>query len=391
MTLQIILCFVLTILFVTWNYQVQLTECKIIGAATIPHGDFAYDPSLVNYENGSSQLHDACISIGKWIINEMKPDLIFLSTPHGMALDVDFLIYKNSNESGYAIVGQDLHNNSYPGYKVNLSIHTNTEIADKFVSLLKYSSKQSTVNDNLDNDHLTKDSISNQSNMMWNESFHTKNTKNTQDIHNNNNNNNVSGILGFADSLPLPISWGEILPIKYLQNALPNNDSSLLPNFLIFSQPLRRYNHSVEMIDELLNLGGIMYDIFERNEYFKDLNIFLIISADLAHTHYYPQCMPYGYCSCAEPFDIAVNKWASLMNRTELIVNAAYQQSIGAMSCGFTGLVLLQGVFDQSEEYFNYINHHNRTLSSQIWVSDMQANYHPTYYGMMAANFTKVD
>ena len=70
-------------------------ECRIIGAAILPHGDFAYDPSLVNYENGSSELHNASMDVGNWIMNEMKLDLIFLSTPHGMALDDNFIILEN--------------------------------------------------------------------------------------------------------------------------------------------------------------------------------------------------------------------------------------------------------------------------------------------------------
>ena len=37
-------------------YRVQ---ARVLGAAVIPHGDFCYDPSLVNFQNGSQQLHDA--------------------------------------------------------------------------------------------------------------------------------------------------------------------------------------------------------------------------------------------------------------------------------------------------------------------------------------------
>lgn len=77
---------------------------KIIGNAILPHGDFAYDPSLVNYEGGSAELHNASIAVGEWIMNTLNPDVIFLTTPHGLALDNDFLIYKNSNESGIILI-----------------------------------------------------------------------------------------------------------------------------------------------------------------------------------------------------------------------------------------------------------------------------------------------
>lgn len=43
---------------------------------------------------------------------------------------------------------------------------------------------------------------------------------------------------------------------------------------------------------------------------------------------------------------------------------------------GFTGLVLLHGALNR--------------LGLSRWTAAMLANYHPTYYGMMVANFTLV-
>ena len=40
--------------------QLALADGKLIGAAVVPHGDFAYDPKLVNDTGGSLQLHSAC-------------------------------------------------------------------------------------------------------------------------------------------------------------------------------------------------------------------------------------------------------------------------------------------------------------------------------------------
>ena len=71
----------------------------VIGAAVIPHGDFALDPSLVNYENGSLELHYNSLKLGHKIV-DLKPDIIFLSSPHAIAHQRDFLIYQNTNGSG---------------------------------------------------------------------------------------------------------------------------------------------------------------------------------------------------------------------------------------------------------------------------------------------------
>ncbi len=37
-----------------------------------------YGPSLVHYQNGSAELHNASVSVGQWISEELKPDIIFL-------------------------------------------------------------------------------------------------------------------------------------------------------------------------------------------------------------------------------------------------------------------------------------------------------------------------
>jgi hypothetical protein len=54
------------------------------------------------------------------------------------------------------------------------------------------------------------------------------------------------GLMAFADSLPITISWGEIIPLSFLPK-------SCKP--VIMSVPTRRLADSVKMIPELLDLG----------------------------------------------------------------------------------------------------------------------------------------
>merc|ERR1719188_1777362 len=99
--------------------------------------------------------------------------------------------------------------------------------------------------------------------------------------------------------------------------------------------PTRRFNHSAEMVAELLVLGKVIGGFLEvRRE-----RIVWLVSSDLAHTHL--ASGPYGFCTCAQPFDDAVQRWAADGNSSALLVEAAENQKLGAASCGFTGLVAL--------------------------------------------------
>lgn len=68
----------------------------VIGAAVIPHGDYALDPSIIDNVNGSLEIHRAALRVGA-LITQLQPDLIFLSSPHAVAIDRDFGIYVNTN------------------------------------------------------------------------------------------------------------------------------------------------------------------------------------------------------------------------------------------------------------------------------------------------------
>jgi len=193
------------ILFCIVLAALRYSHAKLIGSAVIPHGDFVYDPSLVHYENGSAQLHEAATKVGK-MITSLNPDIILLSTPHGMALTRDFLFYQNTNGSGYALLGQDLHDPKFPEYKVYLKAKLSPNITTSLVTSLT--------------------------------SRHT----------------NVSGISAWADSEAQPLRWGEVIPLTFVRSLL-EKDTRLI----VISQPQRRYTEQVAMIPELLQLGIVLY------------------------------------------------------------------------------------------------------------------------------------
>lgn len=283
---------------------------KLISAAVVPHGDFAYDPKLVNDTGGSVKLHVACEGLGRQLSAE-SPEMIFLTTPHGLELSERYMFYLNRENSGATPLDDMPH--AAKGRKVALNFTTPSAVARSLLQRLKARSLP------------------------------------------------VEGLEGFSDSQPLPISWGEILPLTYLRSY------GKLPPVVPMSFPLRRFNHSAEMFDELLLLGS------EIGQFLDQLpqRVLWLVSADLAHTHL--KTGPYGYCPCAQPYDDACSKWAAAGGSLEALQDAKEYQRKGAMSCGFTGLVALQGF-----------------LKAAGWKGTVLANEHPTYYGMMVAKFSPV-
>mmetsp|Transcript_84776 Transcript_84776/g.154561 ORF Transcript_84776/g.154561 Transcript_84776/m.154561 type:complete len:135 (+) Transcript_84776:2-406(+) len=124
------------------------------------------------------------------------------------------------------------------------------------------------------------------------------------------------------------------------------------------------------MINEMLSMGGRAAAILDA----RPERIAWVVSSDLAHTHL--ASGPYGFCSCAQPFDDAVHQWLTKLNSSALITDATEEQKRGADSCGFTGLVLLEGAI-------------SATRQSYTWHSKLWAIEHPTYYGMAVAGMTR--
>jgi aromatic ring-opening dioxygenase LigB subunit len=291
-------------------------NARVVGGLVIPHGDFAFDPSLLpqgsKSRQAAQQVAAAARQAGNWI-STLEPDVIFLSSPHGQELNRDFAVYLNSWASGYADIGSDLHNGT--SYRIQYpQRRLAPELAGDLLSTLDGC--------------------------------------------------NVTGILNFGDSEDSPLRWAEVIPLLMI----PATNRSLL---LVWSHPLRRYNSSVSMIPELLSIGGHIYNWMEP----RPERIAVVISADLSHTHL-PDG-PYGYSEASAKFDRAVGKWAMDPRRFEesLLKEADFYQP-KALSCGFTGLVLLHGILAASG--FDFEPH--------IW-----ANANATYYGMMVATFRRKD
>lgn len=240
---------------------------KFIGAGVIPHGDFAFDPSLVHFENGSVELHRSAVKLGS-VLMEMEPDIILLSSPHGLEDSNSFMFYANNQANGFALLGQDLHNASFPCYRFDLNSTSDPAVVASLITALGGSAR------------------------------------------------NVSSLLGWGDGEPLPLRWGEVIPLSFLQQthskrlidslsggAIPDDsnravaghaelfpssahtqrlqqqqqqqqlhreeahqkkrhvsvehpEQQQLPRVVVLSQPARRYTQAPAMVPELLSLGA---------------------------------------------------------------------------------------------------------------------------------------
>ncbi|MFX1589038.1 MAG: hypothetical protein ACFFC1_12855, partial [Promethearchaeota archaeon] len=139
------------------------------------------------------------------LIDDLQPEIIFLTTPHSIALSNDYGIYLNKGASGTAE-----WNGEYQEYSVKVDI--NQEISNQ---LLGYLYEKETA---------------------------------------------IHGILAYTKGVNIPIRWGEAVPLWFLRNLSSN------PEYIILSQTLRRLEQVKELIPETITLGNNLSLFFERIE-----------------------------------------------------------------------------------------------------------------------------
>ena len=117
--------------------QTQTCYAEIVGAFVLPHGGIALDPTYFNTTNQTRikqawAIHDAAVSVGE-SITDLNPDLILLSTPHGIADLNNFVFYLNPRGFGFS----DTDNCHCPPCCYNISIDMDSETASRLASELQ--------------------------------------------------------------------------------------------------------------------------------------------------------------------------------------------------------------------------------------------------------------
>jgi aromatic ring-opening dioxygenase LigB subunit len=324
-----------------------------VGTVLLPHGDFAYDPSFCTSGSRERQVADKIATSSRqaaqWVLDQ-SPDIVMLTTPHGLQLDYDYGIYHSRQGSGQVMLGQDLISPA--------SSNCNTNEPCNSANRMPY-------NVTLDSIDLVDPSVSNNL-LQWLQPNYP-----------------VAAIYSPNDEVAIPLYWGEIIPLLFLQQSKQTTVSrsrkqqqsnfSLPYQPLIWTFPHRRYQHSPEMVPELLEMGAeIMSWIRQRPE-----RIAVVISGDLSHTHLANG--PYGYSNTSTVYDTAIGTWLkSCMdpcgpNAEAALLETARSLQTSALSCGFTGYVMWHGMMKCQ---------HGSTAFTTKFESTLLALGNVTYYGM---------
>ncbi|MHA1211392.1 MAG: hypothetical protein ACTSSH_02925 [Candidatus Heimdallarchaeota archaeon] len=172
----------------------------IIGAFILPHGSMILDPKVKDLPKTAIDLHHAMKKVAKKIA-ELKPDIIFLTSPHGIALSEEFGIYVNKGGLGTAE-----WEGKYKNYKVNVDF-------DQKLTTKLY-------------DYLLEKETS------------------------------ISKIASFTPGVEAPFRWGEVVPLWFLRK-ITN------VKYLYMTQPLKRLDNPKDLIPETVTLGNDLRIFFE--------------------------------------------------------------------------------------------------------------------------------
>jgi len=264
-------------------------------AFIVPHGALILNASP-SHTDGRYELNQAMIQVASQIA-DLKPDVILVTSPHGISLSNDFGIYFNESAHGTAE-----WEGEYQDYQIDVKI--DLEFAEEIFTHLK--AKQQAV----------------------------------------------SKITAFSRGVPIPLRWGESVPLWFLKD-MPNT------KYVFLSQPQKRYDPSNSFLSETKELGEKIFEFV--NSHSK--RVVMLISADLAHTH--QKEGPYGFYENAEVVDKLLEDWMRSPSSSKRTSDSS-NLIIKALCCGYTGFLLLQGLLGD--------------IKCEVKVLSRHA---PTYYGMM--------
>jgi hypothetical protein len=201
---------------------------------------------------------------------------------------------------------------------------------------------------------------------------------------------NVTGVQTPSDQNLL--AWAEVIPLLLIPRRHDLSRHRVPPplrQHLIWSHPQRRHDVAAlaNLIPELLRLGQVVGDWLDA----LPASVAVVISGDLSHVH--QDSGPYGggAPAIAQQMDAALGQWASNpCHEASSLLNTAAALQPKALSCGFTGFVLLHGMLcGGSDNESTTRSRQRKTAPTRDWTSRVLVNRNVTYYGMMVAQFTR--
>ncbi|MHA2249714.1 MAG: DODA-type extradiol aromatic ring-opening family dioxygenase [Candidatus Kariarchaeaceae archaeon] len=258
----------------------------------LPHGMQIIPDLEQPYNEQFRSIHNAMKDIQKQMELD-PPDLIILVTPHGLALDDQYLIYQHSEYQGFFY---EVSEESVVHGKVKYVRHWqgDSRSAEDLLHAFKEADLPS-----------------------------------------------QALIQGYSE-YPLTLAWGETVPLHYtaVNKQIMN---------LVISIPRSRFSKIHEMQKHLETISSIFHDYVQIN----DQKISIIISGDLSHVHKNEN--PYGYHQSGEKYDKIVQSWCLDPSREKLLELLNLQET--ALSCGMAGISILQYLLEKDQFHNTYLHY----------------------------------
>jgi len=173
----------------------------------------------------------------------------------------------------------------------------------------------------------------------------------------------------------MPLRWGEVIPWWFISEAA-KKAKYVLPPVIYIGQPATTRTIILEQFGAAIS----QYLAQNRQSYKR---VVMVISSDLSHHHSALPSSPYPYDPSAPVFDNLITQWAKLdrtgttseSKASELLVKNAGAIKDSAGSCGYNGLLMLNGLIKNAVGK-------NCKFSSKFYEYAA-----PTYFGMMASGW----
>lgn len=305
-------------------------HCKmtsIVSCSLLPHGALLLDPQQQR-ECHPDARHEMVAEVAAFVpkmemccdgIAAAHPDLIVLLTPHGHQCESQFLVYAAENATGSA-----KWDDCWSEFRLTCSL--DVALSKSLCGHLKAS-------------HVPCDSF-----------------------------------VSFSPNCHIPLRWGEVVPLHFVQQAF-QKQTRKLPPLIIISLPSRRLVFD-EAYEEMLHKFTSSLLAFFNGQSRRTA---FVVSGDLSHRHPSPRthpAPPFPTLDDGQPeaFDALVEAWvrtAGTAAGTELVTQAIALKHLFA--CGLSGLVVLDGILCQHAAF--------RVHAEAV------ARIHPTYYGMITAHW----
>ncbi|MHA1112366.1 MAG: hypothetical protein ACTSRE_14820 [Promethearchaeota archaeon] len=170
-------------------------------AFIVPHGALILD-ALPSHTDGRYELHQAMVRVTNQI-SQLNPDLVLVTSPHGISLSNDYGIYINESAHGTAE-----WEGEYQDYKIDVDI--DLEFAEELFKHLE--AKQQPI----------------------------------------------SKITAFSRGVSIPLRWGESVPLWFLKD-IPES------KYVFLSQPQKRYDPSSNFVLETTRLGENIFQFINTH------------------------------------------------------------------------------------------------------------------------------